>query len=164
MRRLAVLVAFIILVAGCDLSSTPSAAHLRRKAGTQAWVHVIIYNSADPLRPLIARSMRDWSVASRVELREDAACQAGWTCARFRGADMNGGNAGISWGTDKHIIEGWVTVDNRTPIDSQRQNVVCHELGHVLGLSHGNVQGPCQAGHPTAWDLALLDAIHEHAH
>jgi hypothetical protein len=69
----------------------------------------------------------------------------------------------VAAGSDKHIL--WAKAEAGSaglPVRSYVQNAVCHEIGHSLGLTHGQAEGPCQNGHPTALDLYIVGLLHNH--
>lgn len=164
-----ILVLAVLLASACQLSSVPWVSsvngqtyHWKRTTTAQVVVPVVIDPSAEALRPLIESSVADVSARSkRVDMR--IVDRSGSPYLKVVGQSMNGGKASISINSQGHIVGGVVYMDNTLPIDSQRQNMVCHELtGHALGLAHGNTEGPCQGGKLTAWDVAVIDAIHDH--
>lgn len=62
-----------------------------------------------------------------------------------------------------HIQRSWVKLNGRTTTDSQQRSVICHELGHTLGLDHRGVTSSCMYGgtdaFPTSPDQHDYDVL-----
>lgn len=68
-------------------------------------------------------------------------------------------NAGNLWWGETRIVEKIVTLNTTTPVDL-RDHVVCHELGHLMGLGHTDDPSSCMnigltITHPSVRDLEL---------
>jgi hypothetical protein len=160
-RRLLLLAASVLLLTAGSSAPFPGSPHWKRH-GDQVYIAVVFKPSAYPVKAVVRRAMADWSAARYVQLIQRETCPS--RCIVVRGTAMNGGRASVSWDGDGHIWRTGILLDNSLPIDRQRRNAACHELGHTLGLAHGTTAGPCVNGRPTAWDLALVDKLHSHRH
>lgn len=174
MRKLTlILLPLLMLLAACDLSSVP---WVSTTGKTFHWVNrtgvVTLDVVVDPsfnatYKPILTETLTDMSLPARVNVRYAAgnACTRTGYCVFVKGKPMNGGVGGFGAGADGHIGVGYITMDN-SPGQAAINvaNVLCHEGYHVLGLNHGTAPGPCQRGEPTAWDVAVADAIHDHRH
>ncbi len=181
MKRLTLLLAplLVLLLAACDLSSVPNPPG--PSGESVEWrnpdVSIVIDPSAEFMRQDLTEAAAMWSEARYVDvevLPAGAACPAEKVCPVMWGKAYTTPELQMAWGVctvcrffeDYGRVDAWF--DTRWAPGPSRKNGACHELGHGLGLAHGNVQGPCQptpwnGTRPTAWDLAAVDAIHDPA-
>lgn len=110
-------------------------AGVHKKDGTQVW----------PVKAAAAR----WSQGNPVEIRYTTkACPAEVQCVTVRQAELAAPTVGLaataSVGAD--ITTSDITLDTtfgRKNSAARRQNVVCHEMGHALGLKHRTQTSSC---------------------
>lgn len=162
-RRLALIAGALILLAAVTacVTSSSTGLHWRRSSGTQTLVVLQPSGGTGAYTTWLTITAADWSRSTRLAVRVRT-CQPGENCVPVYGITMSGGEALV--GADGlHILTGsatWIHLDS-TP-NSEALNLLCHEVGHILGEGHGYLPGPCQGGHPTAWDLALIDRAYNH--
>jgi hypothetical protein len=179
-KRLTLLLAPALLLAACDLSSVPTPPG--PSGETVEWrnpdVSIVIDPTAEFMRVDLTEAAAKWSRAKYVDvevLSAGAACPAGKVCPVMWGVDFGTPELRMGWGTCDwcryHEDYGRMDArfDTRWPAGLSRKKGACHEMGHGLSLDHGNVDGPCQltawgGAQPTAWDLAVVDAIHDPQH
>ena len=172
MRKVLFLLPVILLLAACDLSSVPFAPG--SSGETVEWrnrsVSIIVEPGAEFVRQDLVTAAARWSKAKYVDvsiLPAGATCPSGKVCPVMHGVAYTTPELRMGWGVCTwcrfHEDYGRVDAnfDTRWGPGPSRLNGVCHEMGHGLSLDHGNVQGPCQNAYPTAWDLAVVDAIHD---
>jgi hypothetical protein len=124
-----------------------------------------------PVWPVRAAAER-WSAGNPVDFRYTTkACPAGSQCVVVRQAALAapavGSTATAHVGND--ITASTVILDKnfgRTNSAAHRQNVVCHELGHSLGLGHRAGTSSCMTSYvtnqryPAAADITLLKTMY----
>lgn len=167
-----ILVLAVLLAAACDLSSMPY------KPGSSGesveWhnpdIHIVVDQSAEFVRQDLTEAAAKWSKSKYVDvtiLPAGEPCPTGLICPVMWGYNPGTEAVRMAWGvcTWCRFFEDYGRVDARFDVrwapGPTRKNGVCHEMGHGLGLDHGNVPGPCQNAVPTAWDIAVVDAIHD---
>lgn len=107
-----------------------------------------------PFWPVSAAAER-WDDDNPVDFRYTTqACPKGAQCVVVRQAELAppavGSAATGRVGND--IVSASVVLDTtfgRTNNTTRRRNVVCHELGHALGLQHRTGKGSCMVSHVT---------------
>jgi len=72
---------------------------------------------------------------------------------------------GTGWDSKGHMygMASKVRVTTVPMTQNTKNNLMCHELYHSAGLSHGTTQGPCVNGVATDWDVALVRNAHMHS-
>lgn len=73
------------------------------------------------------------------------------------------------YGDGHHLLLALVWIDTRFHPQSGRAALMCHELGHVLGLEHRASGRTCMtptagSNHPDRQDFRTVTAAHNHAH
>ncbi len=79
------------------------------------------------------------------------------------------GRADIRVNSANHIQKGWAKLNNNTA-DANRRSLICHELGHTLGLDHRSVTSSCMYGPSDAFPISpdqhdydqLVNQTHHH--
>lgn len=163
MRRL-LLVVVLLLLAGC-VSSVGTAQHWRG-AGDRTILVALDPASYDPtFAAALLTAAAAWSNTSPYVnfWVWTGDCPDPNPCVEVHRVALNGADAQWSYGGDNHILHAWVRVDSAVWDYGQLVNALCHELGHALGLLHGNVPGPCQGGAPTPVDLDNIANAYNHA-
>lgn len=66
-----------------------------------------------------------------------------------------------------HIVRARIRFDDRDFSQAQKDNIACHEVGHVLGLHHSRSAASCLTGRssstvPDAHDVEMLRRIYGH--
>ena len=92
-------------------------------------------------------------------------CDPGVNCISvMRKPGINGAHTYWGFGAGGHMYGNAAVIHVTTDPWSNAElwNALCHELGHGLGLDHGNTPGPCVDGIPTATDLANIDQAYSH--
>jgi hypothetical protein len=110
-------------------------ASVKKTDGTQVW----------PVKTVAAR----WSKSNPVEFRYTSkGCPANVQCVTVKQAELADPTVGLaetaSAGVD--IKSSKITLDTsfgKKNSAARRQNVVCHELGHALGLKHRTTKDSC---------------------
>jgi hypothetical protein len=108
-----------------------------------------------PVWPVAAAAQR-WSAGNPVDLRYTTkGCPSNSQCVTVRQAEMAAPTAGLTAtgfaGGD--IKSSNVTLDTtfgRKESAAKRRNVVCHELGHSLGLTHRLSTSSCLTSYVTS--------------
>lgn len=158
--------AALLLAAGC---SSSTGHHWPRSSGTETVVYLVVpLTTPADVKYAMDRTARDWSAATHLRVVYINRCPAaGANCIPVSvpaGMGPGNGRAGRSWNDQLHIVAAWVQVgtSGKPPPQASVLGAGCHEVGHALGLDHGQGLGPCEGGHPTAWDLALIDRAYAH--
>jgi hypothetical protein len=124
-----------------------------------------------PLWPVSAAAER-WDDDNPVDYRYTTKpCPTGSQCVTVRQAELASPTVGATVigrvGTD--IRSATVTLDTtfgRTNSNARRRNVVCHELGHALGLQHRTATSSCLTSYaasqqyPDATDIKNLNIMY----
>ena len=157
--------------------------HTRTAAATNfiSWPKDVIYvydktaalkkTDGSPVWPVAAAALR-WSVGNPVDLRYTVkGCPTDSQCVTVSQAEMADPTAGLTAtgfiGGD--IKSSNVTLDTtfgRTQSADRRRNVVCHELGHALGLAHRTAASSCLTSYvtsqryPDATDIKNLNTMY----
>ena len=157
--------------------------HIRVAAATNfiSWPKDVIYvydktaalkkSDGSPVWPVAAAAQR-WSAGNPVDLRyTPKGCPSNSQCVTVRQAEMADPTAGLTAtgyvGND--IKSSNVTLDTtfgRTQSADRRRNVVCHELGHALGLTHRTAASSCLTSYvtsqryPDATDIKNLNTMY----
>jgi hypothetical protein len=72
-------------------------------------------------------------------------------------------SAGHMYGIAARVILDSVQANGLPHPTNVLVNAGCHGIaGHAMGLSHGDIEGPCQGGKLTGTDLANIAAAHRH--
>ena len=133
-------------------------AAVKKADGTQTW----------PVKAAAAR----WSKGNPVDIRyTTTSCPANVQCVTIRQSELADPTVGLTTtataGAD--IKASNVTLDTtfgRKNSAARRQNVVCHELGHALGLKHQATTCSCMNSYvtseryPDATDIKNLKTMH----
>ncbi len=117
-------------------------AHLKKSDGTQVW----------PVKAAAAR----WSKGNPVDFRyTTTGCPKGAQCVTVKQAELADPTVGVAAtsyvGAD--IKASNITLDTtfgRKNSAARRQNVVCHEMGHSLGLQHRAQTSSCMNPYVTS--------------
>jgi hypothetical protein len=124
-----------------------------------------------PYWPVSAAAER-WDNDNPVDYRYTTTpCPAAAQCVIVRQAELASPTVGLTVlgrvGTD--IRSATVTLDTtfgRTTTNARRRNVVCHELGHALGLQHRTATSSCLTSYaanqqyPDATDIKNLNIMY----
>lgn len=170
-RTLRLLAIALALVLGAAACSGPTGLHWRRSTGTETRVFLVVpLTLPTDVRNAADRAARDWSEATGLHVYDINRCPVetypGANCIEASSpADMGPGN-GSSWSSASghHLLAARIEVGSGGGAipRPEVQNATCHEVGHGLGLAHGVGAGPCEGGHPTPWDLALIAQAYDH--
>ena len=128
-------------------------------------------SDGSPVWPVYAAAER-WDNDNPVNFRYTTkSCPRGSQCVTVRQSELPAPAAGttttVSVGDD--IRSSKVVLDTtfgRTSSYSRRRNVVCHELGHALGLKHRSSSSSCLTSsvttqrHPDATDIKNLKIMY----
>jgi hypothetical protein len=113
-----------------------------------------------------------WSAGNPVEFRyTTTACPTGSQCVVVRQAELAAPAVGstATAHVGNNITSSTVILDKsfgRTNSAAHRRNVVCHELGHSLGLGHRAGTSSCMTSYvtnqryPAAADITLLKTMY----
>jgi hypothetical protein len=180
-----ILLAFA-LFAGVLLSSllgatTPAPAEASTKVNFISWPKDVIYvydttsklkeKNGTPVWAVKAAAER-WSAGNPVEFRyTTTGCPKDSQCVTVRQAELAAPAAGVTAtgfsGAD--IKSSNVTLDTtygKKNNEAKRRNVVCHELGHSLGLKHRTQTSSCLTSYtasqkyPDATDIKNLNTMY----
>jgi hypothetical protein len=135
-------------------------AGLKKSDGQQVW----------PVKAAAAR----WSKGGAVEIRYTSkGCPTNVQCVTIRQSELDDPTVGLAAtkivGSD--IKASAVTLDTtfgRKNSAARRQNVVCHEMGHALGLKHRDKTSSCMnpyvtnERYPDSTDLKTLASMYAH--
>lgn len=124
-----------------------------------------------PRWPVSAAAER-WDDGNPVDFRYTTKpCPKGSQCVTVRQSELAAPTVGVTAigrvGTD--IRSATVTLDatfGRTNTNARRRNVVCHELGHALGLKHRTATSTCltsyaaEQQYPDATDVKNLNTMY----
>lgn len=168
-----VLVALVSSLAGLGGLSTASAA-----TTSVAWAKDVVYvydttaslKKADgsPVWPVRAAAER-WDDANPTDYRYTTKpCPTGAQCVVVRQSELAGSTVGsaATGRSGTTIVSADVVLDTtfgRKNGAVRRTNVVCHELGHALGLGHRSGTGSCMTSYvtdvktPARADIVELD-------
>lgn len=133
-------------------------ASIKKSDGTQVW----------PVKTVAAR----WSKDNPVEFRYTSkGCPANVQCVTVKQSELPDPAVGLattgSVGAD--ITSSAITLDTtfgRKNSAARRQNVVCHEMGHALGLKHRTTKDTCMYAyvtserHPDKTDVKTLNTMY----
>ena len=157
-------------------SATASAA-----ASTMSWSENVVYvydttsaikkKNGSPWWPVKAAADR-WDNDNPVEFRYTTQrCPAGSQCVTVRQSELAAPTVGVTTtsrvGAD--IRSATIVLDTtfgRTNTSARRRNVVCHELGHALGLKHRTATTSCLTSYvtttlyPDATDIKSLNTMY----
>ncbi len=155
---ISVLVAVVSSLLGLG-ASTASAA-----ATPVSWAQDVVYvydttaslTKADgsPVWPVRAAAER-WDDANPVDYRYTTkGCPEGAQCVNVRQAELAGSTVGsaATGRSGSTIVSATVVLDTtfgRKNAAARRRNVVCHELGHALGLEHRSGTSSCMTSYVT---------------
>jgi matrixin len=177
-KKLVVSAIFAMVLASSLIGfSGPATAHA---AGSSiAWAQDVIYvydttsrvknKDGSPVWPVRAAADR-WDNNNPVEFRYTTLrCPAGSQCVTVRQSELASPVAGVTTtsrvGNDiKSVTIVLDTTFGRTNISARRRNVVCHELGHSLGLPHRTSTTSCLTSYvtktqfPDSTDIKNLNA------
>lgn len=178
---LAALAASAAVLASSFISSPTTAAAMTTTANFISWPKDVIYvydktaslKKADgsPVWPVYAAAQR-WSVGNPVDFRyTTTGCPLNSQCVTVRQAEMAAPTSGLTTTgfIGRDIKSSNVTFDTtfgRTESADRRRNVVCHELGHTLGLTHRTSTTSCLTSYvtnqryPDATDIKNLNTMY----
>ncbi len=117
----------------------------------------------------VGTAARTWSDRTDVTLRyTTGGCRPGYPCVRVReqrncSADWVGRTSYGSRSVRRVALNNCGTGGYS---DAERRSLVCHELGHALGLDHRRSLGSCMATahgasvYPDAHDVQLVNALY----
>jgi hypothetical protein len=117
-------------------------AGVKKADGTQTW-------------PVKAAAKR-WSKGNPVDIRyTTTGCPANVQCVTIRQSELDDPTVGLAATTTAgaDIKTSNVTLDTtfgRKSSAARRQNVVCHEMGHALGLKHRTQTSSCMNAYVTS--------------
>lgn len=175
---LTVLVASVAMAAPATAAPAPAPAPA---PVVMSWPKDVVYvydttakllkTDGTPVWPVRAAAER-WDNDNPVDFRYTTKpCPAGVQCVVVRQQELAapavGSAATGSVGTD--LVAATVILDTtfgRTNTATRRRNVVCHELGHTLGLSHRSGTSSCMTSYvtdqrfPDATDIAHLTTMY----
>lgn len=131
---------------------------LKRADGTPVWP--------------VSLAAERWDNGNPVDFRYTTKpCPKDTQCVTVRQAELPSPTVGVTAisrvGTD--IKAATITLDTtfgRTNTSARRRNVVCHELGHALGLKHRTATSTCLTSYaasqqyPDATDIKNLNAMY----
>lgn len=133
-------------------------AAVKKADGTQTW----------PVKAAAAR----WSKGNPVDIRyTSTGCPANVQCVTIRQSELADPTVGLTTTTTGGgvIKTSNVTLDTtfgRKNSAARRQNVVCHEMGHALGLKHQATTSSCMNSYvtseryPNATDIKNLKTMY----
>ena len=133
-------------------------AGLKKSDGTQVW----------PVKTAAAR----WSKGNPVEIRYTTkGCPSAVQCVTVRQPELADPTVGVAVTTaaGADIRSSHITLDTtfgRKNSSARRQNVVCHEMGHSLGLEHRTQTSSCMnpyvtdERHPDKTDIKNLKTMY----
>ena len=164
MRKLLIATASFLTVLASLLSGLGGTPTAEAAVNFVSWQKDVVYvqdltaklKKADgsPVWPVKAAAER-WDDDNPVDFRYTTkACPKGAQCVVVKQAELPspvvGSAATGRVGSD--IVSATVVLDTtfgRTNNVTRRRNVVCHELGHTLGLQHRTGKGSCMTSHVT---------------
>lgn len=143
-----------------DAAVTPVA-----KVDFVSWPQDVIYvydttaglkkSDGSPVWPVKAAAAR-WSKDNPVDFRYTTkGCPTKVQCVTVRQAELDAPTVGLAAtaSVSANITASNVTLDTtfgRTNSAARRQNVVCHEMGHALGLKHRTQTSSCMNPYVTS--------------
>lgn len=151
-------------------TSVYSRPHWRRSSGFQTVVRVV-YRSADTRwRATTDWAVSQWNRSGRIYMIRTSTCSTtSRNCVFVDTANMgaNGvlgkaigsGSDGHFWGDTNRVV-----INSYYAGSASDKNLMCHELGHSLGLPHpaDGSQGPCVNGYPKQLDFDDLRLMYRH--
>jgi len=175
-KRLLLAVLAVLAVAACTVTSSSNGVHWRGQGERVIQVRVNGQIGFDPIFLQASEvAMREWNVASPwIEFRgAQGECPAATDCIDVTWEPLEYpviAQAEVGWDSELHMYNRAVVLRFASNFDWHNypgllQNAFCHEAGHGLGLDHSpvaGVEGPCQNGAPTPYDVQLVDAAHAH--
>lgn len=154
-------------VGGNDASDHPVASDGSHQWGPYHWTKpqneerkIIIRDSTtDSWATKLPNAISDWGQSSKFRFVKQQAATDATTRQQCSFPDHYGrvhvcnysyswsdaGRADIRVNSANHIQKGWAKLNNSTS-DSLRRSVICHELGHTLGLDHRSATSSCMYG------------------
>jgi hypothetical protein len=172
---------FIAVLASCLLGSSAVTSADAAAVTFVSWPKDVIYvydttanlklANGSPMWPVRAAAAR-WNAGNPVSFRYTTKpCPTGAQCVVVSQAELAGSTVGSTAtayvGND--ITTSTVILDKtfgKTNSATHRQNVVCHELGHSLGLGHRAGTSSCMTSYvtnqryPAAADIKLLKTMY----